>query len=110
MCVDFTDLNKACPKESYPLPSINALVDSASECRLLNFLDAFSGYNQITMHPRDECKTAFMTESSCYCYKTMLSGLKHAWATYQRLMDRVLAPILGRKVQAYVDDMVVTTQ
>jgi len=61
MCVDITDLNKACPKDSYPLPSIDALVDSASECRLLSFLDAFSGYNQIMMHPRDLCKTAFMT-------------------------------------------------
>jgi len=56
MCVDFTDLNKACPKDSYPLPSIDALVDSASGCKMLSFLDAFSGYNQIKMHPRDESK------------------------------------------------------
>ena len=110
MCVDFTDLNKAYPKDSYPLPSIDALVDSASGCRLLSFLDAFSGYNQIMMHPRDECKTTFMTKSSCYCYKAMPFGLKNVEATYQRLMDRVLAPKLGRKVQAFVDDMVVTTQ
>jgi len=61
MCVDFTDLNKACPKDSYPLPSINALVDSASGSKVLSFLDAFSRYNQIKMHPRDENKTAFMT-------------------------------------------------
>jgi len=53
MCVDFTDLNKVCPKDSYPLPNIDALVDSVFGCRLLNFLDAFSGYNQIRMHPRD---------------------------------------------------------
>ena len=66
MCVDFTGLNKACKKDSYPLPSIYALVDSVSGCRLLNFLDAFSGYNQIMMHPRDECKTTFMIELSCY--------------------------------------------
>jgi len=110
MCVDFTDLNKACPKDSYPLPSIDALVDSASSCRLLSFLDAFSGYNQIKMHLRDECKTAFMTELSCYCYIVMPFGLKNAGATYQRLMDRVLAPMIGRNVQAYVDDMVVTLQ
>ena len=110
MCVDFTDLNKACPKDSYPLPSIDALVDSASGCKLLSFLDAFSGYNQIKMHPMDECKTAFMTERSCYCYKVMLFGLKNAGATYQRLMDRVLSPMLGRNVQAYVDDMVVTSR
>ncbi|XP_068502488.1 uncharacterized protein [Phaseolus vulgaris] len=109
MCVDFTDLNKACPKDSYPLPSIDALVDSAAGCKLLSFLDAFSGYNQIKMHPMDEEKTAFMTEKSCYCYKVMPFGLKNAGATYQRLMDKVLAPMLGRNVQAYVDDMVVTS-
>ena len=110
MCVDFTNLNKAYLKDSYPLPSIDALVDSASGCRLLSFLDAFSGYNQIMMHLRDECKTAFMTDLSCYCYKVMPFGLKNAGATYQRLMDRVLAPMLGRNVQAYVDDIVVTSQ
>jgi len=110
MCVDFTNLNKACLKDSYPLPSNDALVDSASRCKLLSFLDAFSGYNQIMMHPRDECKTTFMTKLSCYCYEVMPFGLKNAGATYQRLMDRVLAPMLGRNVQAYVDDMVVTSQ
>jgi len=95
MCVDFTDLNKACPKNSYPLSSIDALVDSASGCKLLSFLDAFSGYKQIKMHPIDEEKTAFMTERSCYCYKVMPFGLKNAGATYQRLMDKVLALCLG---------------
>jgi len=64
MCVDFIDLNKACPKDSYPLPSIDALVNNASGYKLLSFLDAFSGYNEIRMHPRDECKTTFMTELS----------------------------------------------
>ena len=110
MCVDFTDLNKAYPKDSYPLPSIDVLVDSASDCKMLSFLDAFSGYNQIKMHPRDECKMTFMTELSCYCYTMMPFGLKNAGATYQRLMDRVPAPMIGRNVQAYVDDMVVTSQ
>ena len=110
MCVDFTNLNKTCPKDSYPLPSIDALMDSASGCKMLSFLYAFSGYNQIKMHPRDECKTAFMTEMSYYCYKVMSFGLKNAGTTYQRLMDKVLAPMLGRNVQAYVDDMVVTSQ
>ena len=76
---------------------------------MLSFLDAFSGYNQIKMYPMDEEKTAFMTERSCYSYKLMPFGLKNAGATYQRLMDRVLAPMLGRNVQAYVDDMVVTS-
>jgi len=110
MCVDFTDFNKACPKDSYPLPSIDALVDSASGCKVLSFLDAFSGYNQIKMHPRDESKTAFMTETCSYYYKVMPFGLKNAGATYQRLMDKVLAPMLGRNVYAYVDDMVVASR
>ena len=110
MCVDFTDLNKACPKDSYPLPSIDALVDNASGCKMLSFLDTFSGYNQIKMHPRDESKTTFMTETCNYYYKVMPFGLKNAGATYQRLMDKVLTPMLGRNVQAYVDDMVVTSR
>jgi len=110
MCVDFTDLNKACPKDSYPLPSIDALVDSASSCKVLSFLDAFSGYNQIKMHPRDESKTAYMTETCSYCFKVIPFGLKNAGGTYQRLMDKVLAPMLGRNVYAYVDDMVVASQ
>ena len=88
MCVDFTDLNKSCLKDSYPIPSIDALVDSASGCKMLSFLDAFSGYNQIKMHPRDECKMVFMTEKSCYCYTVMPFRLKNAGPTYQRLMDR----------------------
>ena len=108
--MDFTDLKKACPKDSYPLPSIDALMDNASGCKMLSFLDTFSGYNQIKMHLRDECKTTLMAEMSYYCYIVMSFGLKNASATYQRLMDRVLAPMLGKNVQAYVDDMVVTSQ
>jgi len=70
----------------------------------------FSGYNQIKMHPRDECKTTFMTELSFYCYTVIFFGLKNVGATYQRLMDKVLAPMIGQNVQAYVDDMVMTSQ
>jgi len=82
MCVDFTNLNKVCPKDSYSLPSIDALVDSASGCRLLSFLDTFSGYNQICMHPRDESKSAFLMELSNYGYRVMPFGLKNVGATY----------------------------
>ena len=93
--------NNACPKDSYPVPSINALVYSASGYRLLSFLDAFSGYNQIRMHPRDKCKTTFITKLSCYCYKVKPFGLKNAGVTYQRLMDRILAPMIRRNVQGH---------
>jgi len=78
MCVEFTDLNKACLKDSYPLPNIDALVDSASVCALLSFLNAYSGYNQIKMHSQDEDKTTFMGETLNYCYKVMPFGLKNA--------------------------------
>jgi len=94
MCVFFTDLNKACSKDSYPLPSIDNLVDNASGCRLLSFLDAFSRYNQIKMHSKDECKTTFKKELSCYCYTVMPFGLKNTGATYQRLMDMVVTSLV----------------
>jgi hypothetical protein len=69
MCVDFTDLNKACPKDSFPLPRIDLLVDSTSGHELLSFMDAFSGYNQIYMEEADQEKTAFITDRGLYCYK-----------------------------------------
>ncbi|XP_020229044.1 uncharacterized protein LOC109810075 [Cajanus cajan] len=90
MCTDFTDLNKACPKDSYPLPNIDCLVDGASGYELLSFMDAYSGYNQIRMHPADEDKTAFIADQANFCYRVMPFGLKNAGATYQRLMDKVL--------------------
>jgi len=106
--VDFTDLNNAYPKDSYPLPNIDSLVDSASGCGLLSFVDAFSGYNQIRMHPRDEEKIAFMAEATNYCYKVMPSVLKNARAIYQCLMDTILQPMMVRNVQVYFSDIVVT--
>nr|KYP41385.1 Retrovirus-related Pol polyprotein from transposon 297 family [Cajanus cajan] len=110
MCTDFTDLNKACPKDSYPLPNIDCLVDGASGYELLSFMDAYSGYNQIRMHPANEDKTAFIADQANFCYRVMSFGLKNAGATYQRLMDKVLVNQLGRNVEAYVDDMVVKSE
>nr|KYP76663.1 Transposon Ty3-G Gag-Pol polyprotein [Cajanus cajan] len=107
MCTDFTNLNKACPKDSYSLPNIDCLVDGASGYELLSFMDAYSGYNQIRMHPTDEDKTAFIVDQANFCYRVLPFGLKNAGATYQRLMDKVLVNQLGRNVEAYVDDMVV---
>jgi len=107
MCVDYTSLNKACPKDAYPLPSINHLVHEAAGNKVLSFLDACSGYNQIPMYDRDVGKTTFITEASNYCYQVMPFGLKNAGATYQRLMDRVFRDQVGRNVEVYVDDMVV---
>jgi len=109
MCVDFTNLNIACSKDSYPLPNIDSLVDQVSRCGLLSFMDAYSGYNQIRMHPEDKDKTAFMGVKANYCYQVMTFGLKNAGATYQRMMERILQLMLGRNVEAYVDGMIVTS-
>ena len=89
MCVDFTDLNKACPNDSFPLPRIDQLVDSTTEHKLLAFMDAFSGYNQIKMDEENPEKTAFITSQGLYCYKVMPFRLKNAGATYQRLVNKM---------------------
>ena len=107
MCVDFTDLNKACPKDSYPLPRIDTLVDLIARNQLLSFMDAFSGYNPIKMEEADQEKTYFVTSQGLFCYKVILFGLKNAGATYQRLMNKMFAHQIGRNVQVYVDDMLV---
>lgn len=105
MCVKFTGLNKAYPKDCYPLPCINQLVDATSSHALLSFMDAYFGYNQIKMDPTDEDKTAFFTDDSVYCYKCMPFGLKNAGTTYQGLANRIVKHKLGRNVEAYVDHM-----
>ena len=87
MCVDFTDLNRACPKDSYPLPRIDTLVDSTTRHEILSFMDAFSGYNQINMNEDDQERTSFVTSQGLFCYKMMSFRLKNAGATYQRLMN-----------------------
>ena len=91
MCVDFTNLNKACPKDSFPLPRIDQLVDSTAEHKLLTFMDAFSGYNQIKMAKEDQDKTAFITSQGLFCYKVMPFGLKNAGATYQSLVNKMFS-------------------
>ena len=86
MCVDFTDLNKACPKDSFPLPRIDQLMDSIA---LLTFMDTFSRYNQIKMAEEDQEKTAFITSQRLYCYKVIPFGLKNAETAYQRLVNKM---------------------
>ena len=95
ICVDFTDLNKACPRDCYPLPRIDQLVDSTSGC----FLDAFKEYHQIALDEEDQEKTSFITENSTYCYVTMLFGLKNAGATYQKLVNRLFKDQIGRNME-----------
>ena len=110
MCVDFTDLNKACPKDNYPLPRIDQLMDSTAGHKLLSFMDAFSRYNQIRMDKIDQEKTSFVTSQSLFCYKVMPFGLKNAGTTYQRLVNHMFHPQIRRNVEVYVDDMLVKSQ
>ena len=107
MCVDFPNLNKACPKDSFPLPRIDQLVDSIAEHKLLTFIDIFSRYNQIRMAKEDQEKTALITSQGLYCYKVMPFGLKNARATYQRLVNKMFSQQIGRNMKVYVDDMLV---
>ena len=107
MCVDYTDLNKACPRDAYPLPNIDQLVDGAAGHKVLSFLDAYFGYNQIPMVTSNMNKTAFITDDTNYFYRVMPFGLKNVGATYQWLMDKVFSHLMGQCVEVYVDDMVV---
>jgi hypothetical protein len=110
MCVDYTSLNKACPKVPFPLPRIDQIVDSTAGCELLCFLDAYSGYHQIKMKESDQLETSFITPFGMYCYVTMPFGLRNAEATYQRCMQHVFGDHIRRTVEAYVDDIVVKTR
>ena len=107
MCVDFTDLNRACSKDSYPLSRIDNLVDSTVRHELLSFMDVFSGYNQIRMEETNQEKTSFVTSQGLFYYRVMPFGLKNARATYQRLMNKMFAHQIRRNVQVYIDDMLV---
>ena len=110
MCVDFTDLNEACPKNSFPLPRIDQLVDSIAGHKLLMFIDEFLGYNQIKMAEEDQEKTTFFTSQWLYCYKIMPFRLKNAGATYQRLVNRIFRKQIGRNVEVFMDDMLVKSK
>lgn len=97
MYVDFTNLNKASSKDSFPLPHIDQLADATAGHKLLSFMDAYSSYNQIMMHP----------DKGLYCYKVMPFGLKNAGATYQRLVNMMFSQHIINIVEVYVDDMLV---
>ncbi|GJZ47103.1 reverse transcriptase domain-containing protein [Tanacetum coccineum] len=97
MCVDFTDLNKACPQDCYPLPEIDWKIESLCGYPYKCFLDTYKGYHQIQMAEPDEEKMAFHTSHGVYCYTKMLFGLKNTGATYQRLVDKGFANKSVRK-------------
>ncbi|GKV33270.1 hypothetical protein SLEP1_g41798 [Rubroshorea leprosula] len=107
MCIDYTNLNNACPKDCYPMPSIDKLVEAASGNESLSLLDAYSGYHQVPMAPEDEEKTSFYAGDEIYCYVMMPFGLKNAGATYQKMVTIVFRAQIGKNLEVYVDDIVV---
>jgi hypothetical protein len=110
MCVDYTDLNKHCPKDPFGLPRIDQVIDSTAGCDLLCFLDCYSGYHQIAIKEEDQEKTVFITPFGAYCYTTMSFGLKNAGATYQRAIQACFNRQLNKNIEAYVDEVVVKTR
>jgi hypothetical protein len=111
MCVDYTDLNKHCPKDPFSLPRIDEVVDSTTGYELLSFLDCYSSYHQISLREEDQIKMTFITPFGAYCYTTILFGLKNAGATYQRAIQQCLSDqIRDQLIEAYIDDVVVKTK
>jgi hypothetical protein len=110
MCIDFTPLNKACPKDNFPLPRIDKIVDSAARCEVMSLLDCFSGYHQIYMKEDDKAITSFITPFGTYCFIRMPEGLKNAGSTFSRLSKMVLESQVDRNIFTYVDDIVVASK
>ena len=108
--MDFTDLNKACAKDPFPMPRIDRLVDSTVGHPRMSFLDAFQGYHQIPLVADDQEKMAFVTPIRNYHYKVMPFGLKNAESTYQRMMTRMFELQMGKSIEVYIDDMVVKSK
>ncbi|XP_020410515.1 uncharacterized protein LOC109946596 [Prunus persica] len=110
ICVDFRDLNEAFPKDDFPLPIIELMVDATIGHEALSFMDGSSGSNQIRMSPEDEILIAFRTPKGIYCYKVMPFGLKNAGATYQRAMQKIFGDMLHKNVECYIDDLVIKSK
>ena len=110
ICIDFRDLNRATPKDDYPLPSIDLLIDSTAGHAMFSFMDGYSGYNQIKLAARDQSKTSFTTPWGTFCYTVMPFGLKNAGATYQRAMAVIFHDQMRKIMDAYVDDILVKSK
>ena len=107
LCIDFTDIKRACPKDSFPLPRIDLIVDATTGHELLSFMDSFLSYNQISMDPSDQEKTSFVTGQGTYCYQVMPFRLKNVGATYQRLVNKMFQKKIGASMEVYIDDNLV---
>ena len=108
--MDFCNLNKACPKDEFPLPNIDLLVDLATGNSMFSFMDGYSGYNQIQMAVKDAKKIAFRTSIGNFYYTVMPFGLKNVGATYQRTMTAIFHDMMHKEIEDYEDDIVVKSK
>jgi len=98
ICIDYRDLNAACPKDEFPLPITDVMIDNTCDFEKMSFMDSFSGYNQIKMYPEDKKHTSFRMPLGVFCYTVMPFGLKNAGATYQRAMNTIFHEHIRRTV------------
>ncbi|XP_071918757.1 uncharacterized protein [Coffea arabica] len=110
VCVDYRDLNKASPKDDFPLPNIHIILDNTAGHEIESFCDCFAGYHQILMAEEDREKTAFITPWGTFCYRVMPFGLKNAGATYQRTMTTLFRDMIHQEMEVYVDDIIIKTK
>ncbi|PKI58267.1 hypothetical protein CRG98_021349, partial [Punica granatum] len=99
VCIDYQDLNRASPKDNFPLPHIDVLVDNIACHTQFSFMDDFSGYNQIQMAEEDKIKMTFITMRGTFCYKVMPFGLKNARGTYQRAMVTLFHDVMHKEIE-----------
>eukprot|EP00253_Pinus_taeda_P031826 PITA_31826 len=107
ICIDLRNLNKASLKDNFPLPTMEQILQSVAGLELMSFLDGFSGYNQILVHPDDQLKTTFRTKWGTYAYQKMTFRLINAGASFQREMDIAFKGLINRTVVVYLDDIIV---
>ena len=110
LCVDFTDLNKVCPKDPFLVPRINQLVDATVGHPWISFLDAFQGYHQILLPLSNQEKTTFQPPTRNYHYRVMPFGLRNAGSTYQRIVTWMFKSQIGKNVEAYINDLVIKSR
>jgi len=106
-CIDFCNLNKACPKDEFPLSVTDVMIDNTCGFERISFMDGFPRYNQIKMNPDDEKHTSFRTPLGVYCYTVMPFRLKNAGATYQRAMNEIFYEHICKTAKCYVDHITV---
>ena len=106
MCMDYQDLNRSNPKDDFPLPHIDILIENTTQHKVFSFIDGFSGYNQIKMAPGEMKKTTFVTQWGTFCYKVMPFVLKNAGATYQHAMVALFHDMIHHEIEVYIDDMI----